>query len=378
MTKVPQQTQFFESIRYALNSDGQSIPNVNELDWNGLYQFANEQAIVGVLFEGVKRLSEQGVKPPFDVLMQWIATAERIEGQNQKLNQECQRLTQLFESEGHKTAILKGQANARLYTKSLCRQSGDIDIYVDGGEQRVLNTLLRLKMIDKADIGEYEGVGNASKSYHHVHLTTNERGVDVEIHFRPSSGVWNPIANKKLQRFLEAEIGSGCKKVDEGFRVPSLRFALVMQMAHIENHLMDEGIGLRQIMDYYYLLKSDERQMVGDLSELFQFFGLDKIAGAVMWILREILGLEEKLLIVPVDEWRGKFLLREIIKGGNFGKYSVERRQNGLGRLILGRKKHLRLLRFDFKETIWYELKYWKMQIEKTVLRVRRRSWTVR
>lgn len=378
MTKAPQQTQFFESIRYALNSDGQSIPNVNELNWNGLYQFANEQAIVGVLFEGVKRLSEQGVKPPFDVLMQWIATAERIEGQNQKLNQECQRLTQLFESEGHKTAILKGQANARLYTKSLCRQPGDIDIYVDGGEQRVLNTLLRLKMIDKADIGEYEGVGNASKSYHHVHLTTNERGVDVEIHFRPSSGVWNPIANKKLQRFLEAEIGSGCKKVDEGFRVPSLRFALVMQMAHIENHLMDEGIGLRQIMDYYYLLKSDERQMVGDLSELFQFFGLDKIAGAVMWILREILGLEEKLLIVPVDEWRGKFLLREIIKGGNFGKYSVERRQNGLGRLILGRKKHLRLLRFDFKETIWYELKYWKMQIEKTVLRVRRRSWTVR
>lgn len=369
---------YFEFIHYAMNPRAQSVPCVNGVDWRKLYQFCCEQAIVGVLFEGVKRLSEQGVKPPFDVLMQWIATAERIEGQNQKINQECQRLTQLFEAEGHKTAILKGQANAMLYPKPLSRQSGDIDIYVDGGEQRVLNTLLRLKMINKVDIGEFEGEGNASKTYHHVHLPTNERGIDVEIHFRPSSGVWNPIANKKLQRFLEAEIGGNCKKVNEGFRIPSLRFALVMQMAHIQKHLMDEGIGLRQIIDYYYLLRSDERQGVGDLSNKFQSFGLDKIAGAVMWIMREILGLEEKLLIVSVDEWRGKFLLREIIKGGNFGKYSSERRQNGLGRLILGRKKHLRLLRFDFKETIWFELKYWKMQIGKTVLRVRRRSWTIR
>ena len=177
---------------------------------------------------------------------------------------------------------------------------------------------------------------------------------------------------------MEAEIRKKKKKVDEGFRVPSLRFALVMQMAHIEKHLMDVGIGLRQIMDYYYLLKSDERQTVGDISEKFQSFGLNKIAGAVMWILREILGLEDKLLIVPVDEWRGKFLLREIIKGGNFGKYSQERRQNGLGRFLLGRKKHLRLLRFDFKESIWFELKYLKMQIEKTFLRIKRRSWTVK
>lgn len=369
---------FFRFLRFAMNPENLSPPDIEGFDWGGFFRFATEQAISGVAFEGVKNLGDQRMKPPFEILMEWVAIAVKIEEKNNILNSECVRLTKQFETEGHNTAILKGQANARLYPNPLCRQPGDIDIYVNGGEQRVLNTLLRLKMIDKADIGEYEGVGNASKSYHHVHLTTNERGVDVEIHFRPSSGVWNPIANKKLQRFLEAEIGGNCKKVNEGFWVPSLRFALVMQMAHIENHLMDEGIGLRQIMDYYYLLKSDERQMVGDLSELFQFFGLDKIAGAVMWILREILGLEEKLLIVPVDEWRGKFLLREIIKGGNFGKYSSERRQNGLGRLILGRKKHLRLLRFDFKETIWYELKYWKMQIGKTVLRVRRRSWTVR
>lgn len=369
---------YFQFLRFAMNPENQSVPNTERFDWDGFFRFVTEQAISGVAFEGVKILGDQGMKPPFKTLMEWVAIAVKIEEKNNILNSECVRLTKLFEAEVHKTTILKGQANARLYPNPLCRQSGDIDIYVDGGEQRVLNTLLRLKMINKVDIGEFEGAGNVSKSYHHVHLPTNERGVDVEIHFRPSSGVWNPIANKKLQSFLEAEIVSGCKKVDEGFWVPSLRFALVMQMAHIENHLMDEGIGLRQIIDYYYLLKSDERQAVGDLSDKFQSFGLAKIAGAVMWILREILGLEEKLLIVPVDEWRGKFLLGEIIKGGNFGKYSSERRQNGLGRFLSGRKKHLRLLRFDFKETIWFELKYWKMQVGKTVLRVKRRSWTVR
>lgn len=369
---------YFQFLRFAMNPVNQSVPNIEGFDWDGFFRFATEQSISGVVFEGVKILGDQGMKPPFKTLMEWIAIAVKIEEKNNILNSECVRLSKLFEAEGHKTVILKGQANGRLYPNPLSRQPGDIDIYVDGGERRVMDTLLRLKMINKVDIGEFEGTCNASKSYHHVHLPTNERGVDVEIHFRPSSGVWNPIANKKLQSFLEAEIGSGCKKVDEGFWVPSLRFALVMQMAHIEHHLMDEGIGLRQIIDYYYLLKSDERQTVGNLSDKFQSFGLSKVAGAVMWILREILGLEDILLIVPVDEWRGKFLLREIIKGGNFGKYSQERRQNGLGRFLLGRKKHLRLLRFDFKETIWFELKYWIMQIEKTSLRIKRRSWTVK
>lgn len=58
---------------------------------------------------------------------------------------------------------------------------------------------------------------------------------------------------------------------------------------------------------------------------VLEHLGLAKIAGAVMWVLKEVLGLEEKYLIAPVDERRGRFLLSEIMRGGNFGMYGTEK-----------------------------------------------------
>ena len=296
------------------------------------------------------------------------------------MNHECSRLTRLFELQGHKTSILKGQANARLYPNPLCRQSGDIDIYVDGGEDNVLETLHNIGLIDKTNIGQYEGEDNASKSYHHIHLPTNENGIDVEIHFLPSSGVWNPFANKRLQKFLKNEIKADCVMVEDGFWVPSLKFALVMQMAHIQKHYMDEGVGFRQVIDYFYLLKTSRNEDTDNrcVDELLRNFGLRKMAGALMWVLKEILGLDENLLITSTDERRGKMLLRDILHGGNFGHYAEEKKQNGLRRLFWGRIRHIRLLYFDFGEAFWFELHYWKMQSFKTFIRIQRRNWTIR
>ena len=52
-----------------------------------------------------------------------------------------------------------------------------------------------------------------------------------------------------------------------------------------------------------------------------KYLGLWKFAGAVMYVLKEALGLPEEKMIVPMDEKRGKLLLAEILNGGNFGKH---------------------------------------------------------
>ena len=52
-----------------------------------------------------------------------------------------------------------------------------------------------------------------------------------------------------------------------------------------------------------------------------KYLGLWKFAGAVMYVLKEVLGLSEDKMIVPVDEKRGKLLLAEILEGGNFGQH---------------------------------------------------------
>lgn len=76
--------------------------------------------------------------------MQWLGVAVSIQKKNELLNKRCTELQDLLMNEGFKTSILKGQGVATLYraveNADLCslRQSGDIDIYVEGGMKQSL------------------------------------------------------------------------------------------------------------------------------------------------------------------------------------------------------------------------------------------------
>ena len=266
-----------------------------------------------------------------EILMQWIGEAETIRGLNEMMNQEAARLTRLFFEQGRKTAILKGQANARLYPDSFSRQPGDIDIWVEGGHDSVVDLLSRMKLIN--GIGKLLAEGKAMDSYHHIHIPTNKQGVVVEVHFRPSSGNRNPVTNRRLQQWLEQEI-LNATMVPEGFNVPSIRFALMMQLAHIQRHFLSEGIGLRHICDYYVLLQKSTAEDRQEVASWLKPFGLRHTAEALMWVLGEVLHLEEEKMYCGKDPYRGEWMLREIMEGGNFGHYS-ESRQHGVLRRVM-------------------------------------------
>lgn len=64
--------------------------------------------------------------------------------------------------------------------------------------------------------------------------------------------------------------------------------------------------------------------MGGDLDSVEQIverLGLKRFAGATMWVLHEVFGLEEHRFLVPADNELGEFLLHEIMLSGNFGQY---------------------------------------------------------
>ena len=160
--------------------------------------------------------------------------------------------------------------------------------------------------------------------------------------------------NQRLQEFFfvhadaqfahEVELGGG------RVAVPTARFNAVFQLSHIFQHLFKEGIGLRQLLDYYYLLTASEDLVHGSKAEwkgLFACLGLGGIAGAVMWILTEEFGMDSRYALVEPDARRGRLVLDEVLRGGNFGKYHVRRLGNGvvgrnLGRLI----RDVRLVRY--------------------------------
>jgi len=342
-------------------------------DWTALYRMAWKQSMGGVLFAAVTQLPEEQL-PPIDLKMQWMGDAETIRGLNKLLNDEAARLTKLFADEGRRSAILKGQANARLYPDALTRQPGDIDIWVEGGRERVVALLRKLRLVGDEPLQLVDRPGKATASYHHVHLPENEKGVIVEVHFRPSSGNYNPITNRRLQRWLEEEIKAAPDATEDGFGVPTMRFALMMQLAHIQRHFLAGGIGLRHVMDYFMLLRrasTEDRQMV---EGLLKRSGLRHTAEALMWVLGEVFHLEPALMVGRTDSWRGKWMLRRIMDGGNFGQYAPQQQYGLWRRFFTARWQQVKMIRFDFWEVLWIEIKFWKRFFELIPARIRYRT----
>ena len=365
---------FFALLRLAMTGEQfDAVPTAEE--WSEFYQMAGIQSVTGVCFTASPRLPK-AQQPPVELMVRWMGEAEDIRRMNELQNQEAARLTRLFTEAGRRSAILKGQANARLYPDRLSRQVGDIDIWVEGGKKGVVALLMELGLV--TELGSTSVDGKPTASYHHVHLRPTKDHIVVEVHFRPSSGNFNPFTNRRLQRWLEQEIASSCQPVDEGFNVPSVRFALMMQLSHIQRHFLVVGIGLRQICDYYWLLKNSSEEDRREVASHLSSFGLRFTASALMWVLHEVLHLDEDLMLCPPDSYRGEWMLREIMAGGNFGHHAEREKHGTLRRVMEGRLRHLKLMRFDFWEEFWVEVNFCKAVITTLPTRIRYRTLSLR
>ena len=356
---------FFALLRTALTGES-SEAELSVDEWTEVFRMSAQQSLTGVIWAAVseKRL-------PMELAMRWATEAETIRGLNKLMNEESALLTKRFSEQGRRSAILKGQANARLYPDPSLRQPGDIDIWVEGGKDSVFALLIDMGLMNKATTATFEASTKAS--YHHVHLPTNEKGVMVAVHFRPSSGNANPLTNRRMQRWLEKEILSA-SLVDEGFCVPSVQFALVMQLAHIQKHFLKVGIGLRHICDYYCLLHNASADDLLQVEKLLNKFGLRHIAGALMWVLREVLHLDERQMLCQPDSCRGEWLLREIMEGGNFGRAFESRKFSLAKRLFAGRLRNLKLMRFDFWEVLWQQMDLGRWLLKTLSTRIKYRT----
>ena len=365
---------FFALLRLAMTGEQfDSVPTAEE--WSEFYQMAGIQSVTGVCFTAFPRLTK-AQQPPVELMVRWMGEAEDIRRMNELQNQEAARLTRLFTEAGRRSAILKGQANARLYPDRLSRQVGDIDIWVEGGKKGVVALLMELGLV--TELGSTSVDGKPTASYHHVHLPPTKDHIVVEVHFRPSSGNFNPFTNRRLQRWLEQEIASSCQPVDEGFNVPSVRFALMMQLSHVQRHFLVGGIGLRQICDYYWLLKNSTDEDRREVASQLGSFGLRYTAAALMWVLGEVLHLDEGLMLCQPDSYRGEWMLREIMAGGNFGHHAEREKHGTLRRVMEGRLRHLKLMRFDFWEEFWVEVNFCKAVITTLPTRIKYRTLSLR
>ena len=317
---------FFAFQRYCLGYKGNMSKIVARMDWQELYSFASKQALLGLCFEGIERLGkeypEELKQNPIgrELLMTWMGKAQQIRRQNMKVNAVAGKLFAMLRVDGMRCCVLKGQGNALMYPNPYSRTPGDIDVWIDASRERIMEYTQK-----KFELGD---------DIRLQHLETSLDGVPVELHFFPCS-MNNPIYHARLQKWFKRNADLQCSHIvslPDGagdIAIPTSSFNVVYQLCHLYHHFFDEGVGMRQIIDYYYVVISDYLLVINDeslvirdtLQRELKHLGLWKFAGAVMYVLKEVLGLSEEKMIVPVDEKRGKLLLAEILDGGNFGRH---------------------------------------------------------
>lgn len=434
----------FDFLKYCLDRKDKMSNVVADIDWQQLYSFASKQAILGLCFDGIERLGkeypEELKQNPIgrELLVTWMGKAQQIRRQNVKVNGVAAKLYSKFREDGLRCCILKGQGNALMYPNPYSRTPGDIDVWVNASREEI--TEYAKKHFKLGDDIRYQ------------HIETSVDGVPVELHFFPCT-MNNPLYHARLQKWFKRNADLQCSNVvslPDGagdIAIPTTAFNVVYQLTHLYHHFFDEGIGMRQIIDYFLVVNDfsknvflindlsnhpvnfsnhpvplskegstfspspsssgsgdvtapsrcseplrskdggpskvspdcagwDRRGVSGDTGSVscssasgssitsvssasttdssastalnvvqreLKYLGLWKFAGAVMYVLKEVLGLAEDKMIVPMDEKRGRLLLAEILDGGNFGRHFTK--YAGFTHQSMGKKYFLKIWR---------------------------------
>ena len=244
-------TAFFAFLKYCLGSKEDMSRVMAGMNWQELYSFASKQALLGLCFDGIERLGKEYPdelkQNPIgrELLMTWMGKAQQIRRQNMKVNAVAGKLFSMLREDGLRCCILKGQGNALMYPNPYSRTPGDIDVWIDASRERIMEYAQK-----KFELGD---------DIRLQHLETSLDGVPVELHFFPCS-MNNPIYHARLQKWFRRNVDLQCSHIvglPDGagdIAIPTTAFNVIYQLTHLYHHFFDEGIGMRQIIDYFLVV----------------------------------------------------------------------------------------------------------------------------
>ena len=233
----------------------------SKVEWAELYAMSKKQSLVGICFAGLQRLYNEDNQEPsthnpkleltqnqapitqnLDEVqyLTWMGMAAKIQQRNEVVNRLCEELQAKLSADGFRSCILKGQGVAGIYgSLSSLRQSGDIDVWVQNKSIPAL-----------VEYVKGFGVGYKATAAHvECELFPD---TDVELHAVPAF-MRNFRTNRKLVQWFNESKGSIVES-ELGFNVLTFEFNLVYMVVHMYHHVLFEGLGLRQLMDYYFVL----------------------------------------------------------------------------------------------------------------------------
>lgn len=340
---------FLELIRIALGSQAKFNQTPSEQEWRGLLKESARQAVIGVTYRALNMLPADQ-RPPRQVLIDWQASAQKIICDNKRLNHDSIWVSERFRKAGFRNAVLKGQGNALLYPDPMLRTGGDIDIWLDGERDKIIGYVTHLFPKVKVQWQEVE--------------FPVKKDTCIEVHTIPAL-MFHPADRRRMEAYFDQHrdeiFGNETELPGEEGKVsiPTLRVNLTFQLIHIYRHIFNEGVGLRQLVDYYYLLqhclKTGQTDLLAETATMVKQLHMSRFVGALMWVMQEVFLLPDELLVLPADEREGRFLLNEILLAGNFGHYDSrnQRKESKWGNFWQQTMRNMRFLTRYPREVIW-------------------------
>lgn len=235
---------FFALLRAGLWEQGVCISPYEPIDFDALYDLADEQSVVGLIAAGLEHVEDRKVVKK--EALPFLKKVFGLEGRNSAMNSFIEQLVGRLQSKGITVYLVKGQGIAQCYERPLWRSSGDIDLLFDecGYEQAKAELTPIASSIEKEDRDK-------------LHLGMTIDSWPVELH-----GTLRNLKLTRVSRIIdEVQKDSFQTKRSRIWRdgntdilLPSVDNDVIFVFAHILQHFFSGGVGLRQICDWCRLL----------------------------------------------------------------------------------------------------------------------------
>lgn len=332
--------QFLELIQVAIGTRQELSSTPTQAEWEAMYRMSQKQAMVGIAFSGIERLPINQ-RPVIDLTYPWSEEVKAIEASNQQVQKRASQLLRHLDHDGFHTLILKGISYSQYYPESLRnrRTPGDIDVLMwpkegerkdkgkkEGDQEKVIQYCLNL-------------LPNQHVCYIHVDFPVFS-DISVEAHFRPSF-LCNPFQNRKLQQWFEAQKASLLTS-------DPTQFHIICCELHLFKHLFETGFGMRQLLDYYFLLK--QANAVPELPFLSSTFHK-----ALIELVNYLFSPTNR---ESSQQTERDFLLNEVMMGGNFGQHDprIHSTHSSAAYAWEKLKHNFRLIKHYPSEVLWEPL----------------------
>ena len=312
-------------IRNALWRSTEALPDA---DWDVVEKYAQDQGVLWIAYIGAKALKQSSCSLqmiPKERLKNWRSALYTGTFYNDQINGVQMHLIQWMAENKVRAAILKGTSCSRYYPFPEARPLGDIDVLVD---RECVNA-----------VGEYLESRGYTKSQHEHEFHVGYYGTEttVEVHYAgtsiPNSAGGRAVA-EEMTHFLD-DTQMACIG-EMTFPVLSDAHQALMLLLHMERHMVDSGIGLRQLCDWTVFVNGT----VGvtwkkDILGLLNRCGLLVYAKVLTKACVLFLGLDATKAewCLDTDDELARAMMEDVFRGGSMGAAVTE----GMGSLFTDR-----------------------------------------